>query len=148
MENKINITELLKDAPKGTKLWCDAYGNVTLDKIDKAIFPISLYDKRGEPYRLTHNGSLYDYTPCILWPSKDCRTWENFKAPWLHKHFEPYQRVLVKRCEKWTPELYGYCTVFENGEIKHVTCNGNYALDHNIIPYKGNENLVGKKAEE
>lgn len=151
MKQKINVAEILEEAPKGTKLWCDAYGNVTLDKIDNAIFPISLYDKKGEPYRLTHNGSLYDYTPCILWPSKDCRTWENFKAPWSYRHFAPFQQILYKEQSygKWQAGLYSHYQQEEDKVEGHkIIGKEEYVFgDDLILPYSGNEDKLGKETE-
>lgn len=44
MENKeLNLCKILKDCPKGTKLWSPVWGNVTLIQInDISLFPIVL----------------------------------------------------------------------------------------------------------
>lgn len=41
METKINIAELLKDCPKGTKLYSPIFGDVYLKKLDH-ILPLLL----------------------------------------------------------------------------------------------------------
>lgn len=39
--NKINIAEILKDCPKGTKLYSSIFGNVSFEKlIDNVVYPI------------------------------------------------------------------------------------------------------------
>lgn len=54
---------------------------------------------------------------CVLFPSRDCLSWRDFKAPWEHKHFEAYQKVLVaadydngtaKGGKIWCADLYGH----------------------------------------
>ena len=44
MNENIDLTKILKDCPKGTKLYSTVYGVVRFDEIDKDnTFPISLY---------------------------------------------------------------------------------------------------------
>ncbi len=37
MEEKINIAEILKDKPQGTKLWTDMFGEVKLVVVDNVL---------------------------------------------------------------------------------------------------------------
>ena len=67
MEDKLNIAEILKDAPKGTKLWSPICGDCILDKIDTrdttvnyAIHCLTVNDH--SPVQFTANGK-YTFLP-------------------------------------------------------------------------------------
>ena len=83
METKINIVEILKDKPQGTKLYSSACGKCKLEEVDDKSFKISFYNSKfgfmngGEGY-LDKNGKLYDDGECIIFPSKEMRDWEKF----------------------------------------------------------------------
>lgn len=83
MENKINIAEILRDMPKGTKLYSPLFGTVTLECCD--------IDRKGYPIRTTlHNGSCTSFSPhgtflrgfesaeTVLFPSSEIRDWSKF----------------------------------------------------------------------
>lgn len=83
MEAKINIVEILKDKPQGTKLYSSACGKCKLEEVDDKSFKISFYNSKfgfmngGEGY-LDKNGKLYDDGECVVFPSKEMRDWEKF----------------------------------------------------------------------
>lgn len=83
METKINITEILKDKPQGTKLYSSACGKCKLEEVDDKSFKISFYNSKfgfmngGEGY-LDKNGKLYDDGECVVFPSKEMRDWSKF----------------------------------------------------------------------
>lgn len=83
METEINIVEILKDKPQGTKLYSSACGKCKLEKVDDKSFKISFYNSKfgfmngGEGY-LDKNGKLYDDGECIIFPSKEMRDWSKF----------------------------------------------------------------------
>lgn len=83
METKINIVEILKDKPKGTKLYSSACGKCKLEEVDDKSFKISFYNSKfgfmngGEGY-LDKSGKLYDDGECIVFPSKEMRDWSKF----------------------------------------------------------------------
>lgn len=82
----MNILEILKHKPLGTKLWSPAYGNVTLGDGDMDyILPVQIrfYNKGMADYEtecLKADGTLgeYDNAECILFPSKYMRDWSRF----------------------------------------------------------------------
>ena len=84
MENKeLNLCEILKDCPKGTKLWSPVWGNVTLIQInDISLFPIVLSGDGFNNVSLHSDGRMYDVkeSECILFPSKEQRDWSKFKV--------------------------------------------------------------------
>ena len=89
MNENIDLTEILKDCPKGTKLYTTVWGEVTFDRIssEKPIYPI--YIKTDSDYipALTKEGCYTNKidVECILFPSKDQRDWSKFTAPWYKK---------------------------------------------------------------
>ena len=83
MEEKINIVEILKDKPQGTKLYSSACGKCKLEKVNDKSFKISFYNSKfgfmngGEGY-LDKKGKLYDDGECVVFPSKEMRDWSKF----------------------------------------------------------------------
>lgn len=81
----MNIAEILRHCPKGTKLYSTVFGEVTLDEVDMYdIYPIVVhrfnhlktsFDKEG------HYLEDYPGAECVLFPSKGQRDWEKFKLP-------------------------------------------------------------------
>ena len=84
MEEKINIVEILKDKPQGTKLYSSACGKCKLEEVDDKSFKISFYNSKfgfmhgGEGY-LDKKGKLYDDGECVVFPSKEMRDWSKFQ---------------------------------------------------------------------
>ena len=84
MEAEINIVEILKDKPQGTKLYSSACGKCKLEEVDDKSFKISFYSSKfgfmngGEGY-LDKNGKLYDDGECVVFPSKEMRDWSKFQ---------------------------------------------------------------------
>lgn len=83
MEAKINIVEILKHKPLGTKLYSSACGKCRLVGVDDKSFKISFCNSKfgfmngGEGY-LDKNGKLYDDGECVVFPSKEMRDWGKF----------------------------------------------------------------------
>ena len=83
MEEKINVVAILKDKPRGTKLYSSACGKCKLEEVDDKSFKISFYNSKfgfmngGEGY-LDKNGKLYDDGECVVFPSKEMRDWHKF----------------------------------------------------------------------
>lgn len=83
MENKINIAEILRDCPKGTKLYSLLFGKCEFREIlSNSGYPIRTYLESEESYRsFTEDGRyLYkkEYGECILFPSAKMRCWSKF----------------------------------------------------------------------
>ena len=89
MNENLNLVEILKDCPKGTKLYSTAFGDVYFYGIsDNKEYPIGIAVAGNSDYRtLTCDGKLWrDYGgECILFPSKEQRDWSKFTAPWYKK---------------------------------------------------------------
>lgn len=82
MENKINIAEILKDCPKGMKLYSPICGEVKFNEIDidNERHPIALKSCRGT-INFAEDGhfcAAYDTAECMLFPSSEMRDWSKF----------------------------------------------------------------------
>jgi hypothetical protein len=79
MEAKINIAEILKDKPKGTKLYADAFGELSFDGVvsnkDEIIFT---KNKVNTSWCFYNDGKYSKYGESILVPSKEMRNWSKF----------------------------------------------------------------------
>lgn len=82
MENKINIAEILKDCPKGMKLYSPIYGTVELLKVNSnSTYPIIITIGIDYTGTFTSDGRLYEQlhsAECILFPSREMRDWTKF----------------------------------------------------------------------
>lgn len=90
MNENLNLVEILKDCPKGTKLYSTVYGDVEFHKIDLASdSTLKIYVKiwAGVIVRFDHSGKLeLSYRgECTLFPSSDQRDWSKFTAHLLEK---------------------------------------------------------------
>ena len=156
MNENLNLIEILKDAPKGTKLWSPICGDCILDKIDTrdttvnyAIYCLTVNDH--SPVHFTANGKYtlcFDDGECVLFPSKENRDWSTFKTLWMHKHFELGQKVLVPYHDgdiyKWRLTFYSH---YDEDIKQHFTTDAMGFLDEEVIAYKGNEDKLGKAVE-
>ena len=83
MEREINIAELLKDCPKGTKLYTPIAGDVELFKVTedpKVLVRVPGDNLTLEFTPIGHYTFYFDNKgEVLLFPSKDNRSWENFE---------------------------------------------------------------------
>lgn len=84
---KINIAELLKDCPKGMKLYSPIFGEVYLDKIRPYLAIVVTIDKEQGDFKeeFLYDGRYRIKGECMLFPSKDKNTWEGFVPPYKFK---------------------------------------------------------------
>lgn len=79
----MNIAEILKDAPKGTKLYSPVCGELTFIEVDEEIEdPITTVDKDGDEIDFACDGRFsraFTDGECMLFPSKENRDWTTFK---------------------------------------------------------------------
>lgn len=78
----MNIAEILKDKPKGTKLYSIPWGKCTLEEVDTSLpwLPITVrICLSGLQKRHTKKGTyLPSLDECLLFPSKEMRDWRKF----------------------------------------------------------------------
>ena len=84
METKINIATILKNKPKGTKLYSTVHGKCTFEAITDEIFKINFCTSKfgltqtGECV-LIKFGNMFDDGECIIFPSKEMHDWSKFQ---------------------------------------------------------------------
>lgn len=83
MEQKLNIAEILKNKPRGTKLYSMIHGTCSFEAVTDEIFKINFCTSKfgltqsGE-CTLIKFGNMYDGGECIIFPSKEMRDWKKF----------------------------------------------------------------------
>lgn len=77
----MNIAEILKYCPKGTKLYSTAFGEVELINVYSSAGTILVQNINNTHFTFYNNGSYILDGECILFPSKDQRDWEEFRLP-------------------------------------------------------------------
>lgn len=153
MENKeLNLCEILKDCPTGTKLWSPVWGNMTLIQInDVSIYPIVLSADGFSNVSLHSDGRMYGVkeSECILFPSKEQRDWSKFKVHekrFNPKEFKPFDKVLVRDylSDNWMADFFE--KIEENDIYYNVTCVTSKWVQ--CIPYnEETKHLLGTKED-
>lgn len=157
MNEKIDLTKILKDCPEGTKLYTTIWGEVTFINVSENVcnlYPIIIYNE-CDHVGLTKDGRYLinkQDSECILFPSKDQRDWSKFTAPWYKKEkfdpktLKPFDKVLVKRAGKedsWTCNIF---SSYSEGTGYDFECLDD--VYENCIPYNDEtKHLVGTTEE-
>ena len=118
MNENLNLVEILKDCPKGTKLYSSVFGGVELDHVNiRANYPIAIRLKDLDVREcLTTEGTLFtEYDgECILFPSREQRDWSKFN---------PKKDGLVSTCEFKDGDILSYqCKCFKSRTIYIYRC--------------------------
>lgn len=145
METEINIVEILKDKPQGTKLYSSACGKCKLEEVDDKSFKISFYNSKfgfmnGGEGRLDKNGKLYDDGECVVFPSKEMRNWSKFawKKGDLLVSNDGKCKVIFERFDddtytsfvgKYYVECYGKNDELQDYEEEHYGDTVNYTKE-------------------
>lgn len=115
MENKeLNLCEILKDCPKGTKLYTPLYGVCSLYSVDDKFVTVDYVGTVKVICNETFfpNGAISELgDECLLFPSKDNRDWSKFKPKkerFDPKTLKPFDKVLVKNDYYWIPTILSY----------------------------------------
>lgn len=159
MNENLNLVEILKDCPKGTKLYTPISGEVYLNRVycNNDDYPIGVscdisgngielsFSKDGRYYSECEDGE------CLLFPSREQRDWSKFKPK--EPKFDPktlksFDKVLVKLRND---SVWG-CTLFSHyvnnsfdARPYYVCINIRYKY---CIPYnEETKHLVGTKDE-
>ena len=153
MNENIDLTKILKDCPKGTKLYSTVYGDVSFKEIIDVVYPIavSCKDKHTECFK-ADGKVMIDYDgECCIFPSREQRDWSKFTAPWYKKErFDPktlkaFDRVLVKDkySEIWSCDLFSHLDNEESYKYFTISTCWNYCIPYN----DDTKHLVGTKDE-
>lgn len=149
MINKnLNLVEILKDCPEGTKLYSPIIGEVEFKRIKYCEYPIVTCSKNGNRIlSFTKDGLFFSEGECImLFPSKDQRDWSKFKIKkpkFDPKTLKPFDKVLVRdiNSEKWKIQLFSH--IIKDCFPSEYHCIG--SCYNFCIPYNDDtKHLVGK----
>lgn len=157
----MNIAEILKDAPKGTKLYSLIHGEVTFSEIDEDLtLPIIVEDCHGNEKTFANDGKYYNYYndgECVLFPSVTNRDWSTFKVEpqfptkicdcgltlGITKLTDEYQykrnelnalRQLLIARDAWWKVDGDWKPVWKNGPLKHgIVCSHNQITTSTLL---------------
>ena len=150
MKKNLNLVEILKDCPVGTKLYSTVFGDVEFYTIigtdtiivktetDDTVF-FSAYGKMYSQY----NGE------CLLFPSREQRDWSKFKvkkAKFDTKTLNQFDRVLARDSEDetWCCDIFSHITNY-SGSYNYFCVGSAYKF---CIPYNDDtKHLVGTNEE-
>lgn len=158
MNENIDLTKILKDCPKGTKLYSSVHGEVSFIRItdEFSFHPIKVLLDNGMNRGYSANGKFDNICngECVLFPSEHQRDWNKFSAPWYKKEkfdpetLKPFEKVLVrdKGSHHWRCDFYSHQTKAEVDTTYRYTTVGNFYA--RCIPYNDDtKHLVGTKDE-
>lgn len=170
MNEKIDLSKILKDCPIGWKFYSSVYGEVEfigisyanpvplhgqddewyfMEDLRRKKYPIRIKTKFGE-YDVSHEGKLrVGAGECTLFPSKDQRDWSNFTAPWYKKEkfdpktLVPFTKVLIWKDLIWMPTMFTFLDFsLEYPRMRYNT------IAVKVIPYNNDtKHLVGTTEE-
>ena len=152
MNENIDLTKILKNCPKGFRLYSIVHGEVAFSAIENGRYPICvLTDNNNSTAYYSSNGKIYvTRGECVLFPSKDQRDWNKFTAPWYKKYkfdpktLKPFDKVIARIDEQgiWCCELFSF---IENNTNLIKCCGAYYKY---CIPYNDETKyLVGTKED-
>ena len=155
MNENIDLTKILENCPKGTKLYSLIHGEVEFQQIRIGFaYPIDIKLKSNIIERVTSDGKLfddYDDGECILFPSKEQRDWSKFKPKekkFDPKTLQPFDKVLVRdpSNRRWRCAIFSHVRkAYKEYTFKYVTTACIYEF---CIPYNDEtKHLVGTKDE-
>ena len=121
MNENLDLTEILKNCPKGWQFWSPIFGEVKFEHNyrDKGFFNVSLVEDG------TERSFVFDATiflgniksrEIILYPSREQRDWSKFTAPWYKKEkfdpktLKPFDKVITRdtKEKEWNIELFSH----------------------------------------
>ena len=158
MNENLNLVEILKDCPEGTKLYSPAYGDVELVNVSQdkgTLYPIVIKIPSNSADTFTcersfdKDGRIFaDYSgECLLFPSRNQRDWSKFKIKkpkFDPKTLNPFDKVLARNfdSENWKVQLFSYI-IEDETHYPYFCINNSYMC---CIPYNDDtKHLAGTK---
>ena len=153
MNENLNLVEILKRCPRGTKFYSSVFGEVELLEIKEGyLHPIGLRCFNGDRMYITVEGRLFPTYDgeCILFPSKDQRDWSKFERFWDKPKVEkfdvntlqPFDKILARdnQDDLWSIEFFSHKTgIIVRGFYSNWCC---------AIPFnEETKHLVGKRED-
>ena len=132
MNENLNLVEILKDCPKGTKLYTTVYGEVEFDGIrNESEYPVKYVKSDGSFGTVSAQGlvlACYD-GECILFPSKEQRDWSKFKQL-VKPKFKVGDKIVYSPVKHMgVPGSYGI--ISEITDDKYIFTDTSYAFIRN-----------------
>ena len=161
MNENLNLVEILKDCPEGTKFYSSIYGELIYSYTyvspsgAKFVFILpnsnSMFDNIPIKVEYCWNGKyIINMGECTLFPSKEQRDWSKFKVKSNKPKFDtmtlkPFDKVLARFTDQstWCCELFS-CFVRNTNLIK---CCGDAYYKY-CIPYNNDTKHLLDTEEE
>lgn len=143
MNENLNLVEILKGCPKGTRFYSPMYGEVAFDSIREAPYEVAFMTKRKTPITFTPSGKYIEFFDgeCTIFPSRTQRDWAKFERFWDKpkvekfnpKTLQPFDRVLCRDSKRntWDADIFSYKT---DSEALSYHCIGDaykYCIPYN-----------------
>lgn len=134
MNENLNLVEILKDCPKGTKLYSPIYGDVELVDVlrnEEEIYPIEIKISDYLTDKFSKDGRLFtEYNgECMLFPSKEQRDWSKFKQ-FVKPKFKVGDKI-VNILGKRMGASGSYGIISEITDDKYIFTDTSYAFIRN-----------------
>ena len=149
MNKNLDLVNILKNCPKGTKLYLSVIDrDVTLLLVKESReYPIRVIEERNKvEFDITRSGHLLKEFPngeIVLFPSKNQRDWNKFKMPvekFDYSTLKPFDKVLVRDDD----DSFWKCNLLSHRSGYIVYCVGNHWGWNQVIPYNDEtKHLVG-----
>lgn len=114
----LNLVEILKDCPKGTKFYSPLYGDIFFSHIAEDYYakPVRFFSALSVEEAFYSNGKIEDCYPdaeIMVFPSKDNRDWSTFKVEkpkFDVLSLQPFDKVLVRFSDdnRWVASLFSF----------------------------------------
>ena len=155
MNESIDLTKILKNCQKGTKLYSTVFGEVEFKDVNvngSKEYPIRVIKSDRVLDSFTADGRLYnDYNgECTLFPSREQRDWGNFNTIWYKngkfdpKTLNPFDKVLVSDVD----DDIWHCNIFEYIRECTYPYSCVYSAWERCIPYNDEtKHLLGTNDE-
>ena len=142
MNENLNLVEILKDCPKGTKLYSPVTGEVNFVKIintgGKYHIKVEIEDDGFFSFFFTSQGKLYNISQgeCVLFPSKEQRDWSKFKPKqpkFDPKTLQPFDKVLVRDSEagEWACGIFSHISCVKQYHFRIINSYYKYCISYN-----------------
>lgn len=127
-----NIAEILRNAPKGTKLYSPIYGEVELSNITSNNQILVFITNRNGLVAFNKYGQYNKNGECLLFPSKEVREWDNFTYK-KEYNFKPFDRVVARLAKGYVWEVHLFSHIVDEYTTRYYNCSGFYFEE--VLPY-------------
>lgn len=136
----MDIANIIRNLPKGTKLYSPAFGNVELTYVDNNGM-IKVWTGGG--HKVFYSNGHYDTNgECMLFPSVDNRDWNSIQSPKFDPTtLKPFDKVLTRRedATTWMANIFSHLALRND---KHSCITQHYYVQ--CVPYNDDtKHLLG-----